>query len=118
MPSHPLLSQRDVITCTLRTSGDKKIKVTIYKNFETNILISKHSFLKSRKFNPSFVIMIAEIGLKKAQMFISCAKGDRKIKVIPKLNQTDTADAIFSRRSVWTFNRNIFVKKIFKKFHN
>ena len=76
MPSHPLLSQRDVITCTLRTSGDKKIKVTIYKNFETNILISKHSFLKSRKFNPSFVIMIAEIGLKKAQMFISCAKGD------------------------------------------
>ena len=57
--------------------------------------------------------MIVEIGLKKTQVFISCATGDRRIKVIPKLNKTDISNATFSRRSAWTFKRNVFVKAIF-----
>ena len=43
-------------------------------------------------------------------------KGDRKIKVIPKLNQTDISNTIcggkIKTRSLWTFRRNVFVKAI------
>ena len=57
--------------------------MTIYIHFEANILTSKYKFYNFLNFNPSSDI-IAKIGSKKVQICISCAKGDRRIKVIPK----------------------------------
>ena len=56
----------------------------LYRNFEANILSSKHWLHKFRNLNLSSDIIIDKIGPKKTQICVSCAKGDRGIKVIPK----------------------------------
>ena len=106
-------------TCTSCTNDYKRIKIIIYRNFEANILTSKYKFHKFWNVNSSSNIIIAKIGSKKAQTFISYAKGDRRIKIIPKWNQTNISNIIYGRniktRSPWTFRRNVFMKAIFLK---
>ena len=63
--------------------------MTIYWKLEANTLTSKYRFHKFWNSNSSFNITVVKGGSKKDQICISCAKGDRRIKVMPKWNQTD-----------------------------
>ena len=69
------MSQRNVLIRTSRTNGDKKITLTIYGNFEANILTSKYRFHRFWNFN--FSLILIKVGLETAQICISSAKGDR-----------------------------------------
>ena len=60
------------------------MKRMLYRNFEANILSSKHWLHKFRNLNLSSDIIIGKIGSKKTQICVSCVKGDTGIKVIPK----------------------------------
>ena len=81
--------------------------------------ILKYRFHKFWNFNLSSDVIIAIIRSRKTQICISAAKGDKRIIVIPKLNQTDISNTICSRkiktRSIWTFRGNVFAKAIFLK---
>ena len=90
------------------SNGDKRIKTTIYRNVEANILSSKYRFHKFWNHNPSSDAITAKIWSKKAQICISCAKGDRKIKKIPKWSQTDISNTICGRRIKTTITHKIF----------
>ena len=112
--------QEGAVIDTSRTNGDKRIKITIYRIFQVNILTSKYRFHKFWSCNPISDAIIAKVVSKKAQICISRAKFDRRIKMILKWNQTDASNAICGRkiktRSTRTFRGNVFVKAIFWKF--
>ena len=61
---------KKVLICTSRTNGNKKIKITIHKNFEANILTSWYRFHWFWNFNPISDVIIAKIGSKKTQICI------------------------------------------------
>ena len=46
-----------VLIRTPRTNRDKRIKITIYRNFEVNILTSKYRFHKFWNFNFSLILL-------------------------------------------------------------
>ena len=64
---------RKFLICPSRTNGDKSIKILRQRVLSTGF--------SNFNFNPSSEVIFAKIGSKKAQIWISCAKGD-KPKVI------------------------------------
>ena len=107
---------RKVLIRTSRTNGNKRIKIFIYRNFEASVLTSKYRFYKFWDFDPSFDVIIAKNGSKKAKICTSCAKDGRRIKVIPEWNHTDISNTICGRkiktRSTWTFLWRQFLKNL------
>ena len=106
-----LIPNRDKsISCT---NGSKRIKITIYRNFEANI----YRFHKFWNFNPSSDLITDKIKLNTTQICISSANGDKRINVIQKWNHSDISNTICGRKiktsSTWTFRKNVFVKVIF-----
>ena len=84
-------------------NANKRIKVTIYINFEVNMLTSNYMFHKFCNFNPSSGRCYC---WNCVTYCVSCEKWDRRIEVIPKRNQTNISNIIcgikIKTRSIFT----------------